>query len=93
MAISHIETTVPGGNPTTSFTVTISASTLTDDICIVTAIHKATTNPTVTDNDTGGNTWALLEAVNDGTRSYSVWWKRATSGTASKTVTVGSLTN
>lgn len=92
MAISHIETTLPAGNPTTSFTVTISASTLTNDLLFLTVIHKATTNPTVTDNDTGGNTWVLLEAINDGTRSYTVWWKRATSGTASKTVTVGSLT-
>jgi hypothetical protein len=93
MAISHIATSVPTGNPTTSFTMVIDSGTLANDVLLVTAIHKGTADPTVTDDDSGGNLWAKILEIDDGTRGYSLWWKRATSGTASKTVTVGSLTN
>ena len=82
---------MPGGNPTTSFTVTIPSSTLTDDVLFLTVTNRGSTaDPTVTDDDTGGNAWAK---VNAGLHNGSLWWKRATSGTASKTVTVSGLTN
>lgn len=40
----------------------------------------------VTDNDTGGNAWAKIGNSTD--HKATLWYKRATSGTASKTVTV-----
>lgn len=91
--ISYIASAVPAGNPTTSYTVVIPASTQADDILVLTNVHKADANGTVTDDDTGGNTWALIgPRIAQGAASTAAWWKRATSGTASKTVTVSGLT-
>jgi len=41
---------------------------------------------TCTDNDTGGNSWALLGNTSD--RKALLFWKKATAATASKTVTI-----
>ena len=91
MAVEFRASAVPAGNPTTSFTVTIPSSTLTDDVLFLTVTNRGSTaDPSVTDNDTGGNAWAK---VNAGAHNGSLWWKRATSGTASKTITVSGLTN
>mgnify|MGYP001605812119 FL=1 len=91
MAVAFRASAVPGGNPTTSFTVIIPASTLTDDVLFLSVTNGGSTaDPTVTDDDTGGNAWAK---VNAGLHNGSLWWKRATSGTASKTVTVSGLNN
>ncbi len=81
---------VPTGNPTTSFTVGIQSQVVANDILILSVTNRdADAAPSVTDNDTGGNTWARLES---GTGCLTVWWKRATSATASKTITVSGLT-
>lgn len=89
MAISFVDSAIPSANPTTSYTVTIPAGTQTDDILILSNTNRdADTDPAVTDNDTGGNAWAKVGGTGCGT----VWWKRATSGTASKTITAGSQT-
>lgn len=81
---------VPGGNPTTGFTVTVDAAVATDDLLFITITSRDSTSGssdvTVTDNDTGGNTWAVVTNTSD--KKAWVFWKRATSGTASKTVTV-----
>lgn len=88
MAITHIGTTVPAGNPTTGGTLTIHANTLAGDWCYLVVTNRdGTANPTVTDNDTGGNAWARIDA---GATGQSVWAKKATAASASKTVTVGS---
>lgn len=90
MAITHVVSQAPTGNPTTSFTLVINAGVLADDLLILSCTNRdATTNPSVTDNDTGGNAWARLDS---GASGLSVWWKRATSATASKTITAGSFT-
>ena len=77
-------------NPTTTFTITIPASVAADDILFVGVSSRnhtgATAYPAVVDNDTGGNTWALLGE--SAARTLTVWWKRATANTASKTITV-----
>lgn len=88
MAITQVgAAVVPAGNPTTGFTCAIGSGVATNDILIISITNRdATTDPTVVDNDTGGNAWAKLGG---GATGLSVWWKRATSATASKTVTVG----
>ena len=89
MAITMEGSATPTGNPTTSYTIGIPSNVLTDDILILSNTNRdADTDPAVTDNDTGGNTWAKV----GGLRCLTVWWKRATSGTASKTITAGSQT-
>lgn len=97
MAIAHRASAVANSTTnTTSLTVTIPASVQADDLLfLVTSNYGAATNPTVTDNDSGGNTWARIGGSdpNRGSSSSDVYWKRATSGTASKTITVSGCTN
>lgn len=93
MAATFVSSAVPSGNPTTSFTITIPTVAV-DDILILAATNKAATaDPTVTDNDTGGNAWAKVISGNNGTGNLSVWWKRATSATSAKTITASGFTN
>src|SRR5688500_3037480 len=89
MAITYIGSAVPGGNPTTSFTITIPTVQV-GDLLILSVQHRATTAPTVTDNDTGGNTWTRKTTQ---TVDHTIWYKRATSATSAKTITAGSLSN
>jgi hypothetical protein len=81
---------VPTGNPTTGYTCVIPATVVAGDtlwLPVESRDHTAATAyPTVTDNDTGGNAWARFAESAD--RKLTVWWKRATATTASKTVTV-----
>ena len=81
------------GNQTTGFTLTIPSGTQAGDIIIVAVTNRnATANPSVADNDAGGNTYQAILARNNGTANASAWWKRATSGTASKTLTISGCT-
>ena len=88
----------PSNTATTTFTLTIPATTATGHDLYVPAVSRdhtaGTALATLTDDDTGGNTWTLLTNSTD--RKGYLWWKKATSGTASKTVTfaggVGSST-
>lgn len=91
MAVSHRASAASGSaNPTTSFTITIPSTVQTGDLLIVAATSRdhasGTASPTCTDNDTGGNTWTVL--TNTADKKSWIWWKRATSASASKTVTV-----
>ncbi len=89
-----------GTNPSTSDTITIPAGTATGDSLFVGVTSRDHTSgsayPTVTDDDSGGNTWTMISESPDGSRRATLWWKRATAGTASKTITVagciGSMT-
>ena len=94
MAIAFVDSAVGGTDPTTTTTITIPAGTATGHILILAATNRdATADPTVTDDDSGGNAWAKITNQNAGTNGAgTVWWKRATSGTASKTVTVDGMT-
>lgn len=82
----------PTGNPTTNGTVVIDAAVIAGDYLLVAGTSRDNVNPvlgpTCTDNDTGGNTWSVLLQSADG--KATLWGKRATSGTAGKTITVGS---
>ena len=77
-------------NARTSFTLTIPSDVATDDDLYVLAVSRnhtsATAKYTCTDDDTGGNTWT--EEVISSDRKTTLFWKKATSGTASKTITV-----
>jgi hypothetical protein len=92
MAVAHRGSAASGtSNPTTSFTITIPAATQSGDDCYVTVFSNGhlsgTAYPTVTDDDTGGNTWTRVgdSATN---KKGTLWHKKATGSTASKTVTV-----
>jgi len=77
---------------TTGFTLDIPADVEVDDILVLVLPNKgADADATVTDDDTGGNTWTKKGHVTNLGR-HQVWWKRATSGTASKTITVADCT-
>lgn len=82
----------PAGNPTTGGTGVIDAAVQAGDLLYVSLTSRdhlaATAYPTVTDNDTGGNTWTRFGESLDGSRKLTVWRKRATSGTAGKTITI-----
>lgn len=80
---------VPAGNPTTTFTVAVDAAVVAGDILILSLTSRdsvAAGTLAVTDDDSGGNAWALFHNSTD--YKNTIWWKRATSATASKTVTV-----
>jgi hypothetical protein len=82
---------VPAGNPTTGFNVTIDAAVQSGDVLFLAVTNRDAANfftATVTDNDTGGNTWDWAGYTRDG--KAVLYWKRATGSTASKTVTVAS---
>lgn len=91
MAVAHRGSAAAStNNPTTSFSITIPASVQAGDDLYVAATSRDHTSGTAlatcTDNDTGGNTWTLKH--NPADRKTYVWWKKATSATASKTITV-----
>jgi len=90
MAITARTSTVTSGNAGASPTLVINSAVIADDILVLAVTNRdATSQVTVSDNDTGGNTWALLKnQAADTNGSGQVFWKRATSGTASKTITI-----
>jgi hypothetical protein len=89
VAISFVGSAVPGGNPTTSFTITIPTVSVGDLLILATTNRDADAAPTVTDNDTGGNTWTEKSSVAGCGRLF---YKFATSGTSAKTITASGFT-
>jgi len=89
MAVDH-GSTIPSTPlfAETSFTFTLGTVGVDDILIVCATCRDVTTAPTVTDDDTGGNTWQSIMSRNNGTSHASVWWKRATSGTSEKTITV-----
>ena len=94
MAVAFRASAVGGANPTTTTTITIPAGTLTDDILFVFVTNRgATAAPTVVD-DEGAGSYAMIKNQAAATNGAgSVWWKRATANTASKTITVNGCTD
>jgi hypothetical protein len=98
MAITYVDGS-PGLVATQTFsttiTLTIPATVQAGDILLLDVSTGDNNGMTATDNDTGGNAWTVkLNTANGNTRSLTTLWKRATSGTAGKTVTVsGGTTN
>lgn len=80
---------VPSGNPTTSFTVVIPSQVLTNDVLFLLVTSRDSTGAgtlSCTDDDSGGNTWTKIGNSTD--HKITLWYKRATSATASKTITI-----
>lgn len=81
-------------NPTTGFTATIPTVAVDDIITLDIVNRGATADPTVVDDDTGGDTWHKAGGQNADTNgAITTWYKRATSASSGKTITVSGLTN
>jgi len=94
MAVSHVGSQAGSGASTTGLTLLIPAGTQTDDVLFLSLMNAgAAADATVADNDSGGNTWALMHGRDNGTARAAVWWKRATANTASKTITISGCTD
>jgi hypothetical protein len=89
--VGHNET-----DPTTGFTVTIPAEATTGRYLVLQVESRnhlsGTGDPTVVDDDTGGNSWVKIGEASTNLK-LTLWAKVATSGTAGKTITVGNLVN
>ena len=89
VALRGTASTHSPANATTSFTITIPAAAAADDVLFLAVNSRDSTGAgslSVADNDTGGNSWAKIGNSTD--HKGTLWYKRATSGSASKTVTV-----
>lgn len=77
-------------NPTTGWSLVVPAGVQDgDDLVVVVVSRDHTVSDafaTCTDDDSGGNTWTLKSNSTD--RKAYLFWKKATSGTAGKTVTI-----
>ena len=98
--VNYATITIPGtavvtsGNQQTGFTMTI-PTVATNDILVLGVTNRgATADPSVVDDDSAGNAWAKVANHDADTNgAVSVWWKRATSATSAKTITVSGCTN
>jgi len=93
MAVAFRASATGSANPTTGFTFTVPATTQADDVVYLWITNRDSTSaPGVVDNE-GAGAWAMKKnqaaATNGG---GSLWWKRATANTNSKTITVSGLT-
>lgn len=91
MAVAHIASaTMALTTGTTGGTIVIPASVATGHDLYVSIMSRGDAGSAVVtcvDDDTGGNTWTLV-GVNPTTFNLYLFWKKATAGTASKTVTI-----
>lgn len=78
------------GNTTTGGTFAIPSDVIAGDALYVFVTSQGSTSGssdvTCTDDDSGGNTWLVVTNTSD--KKAWVFWKRATSATASKTITI-----
>jgi len=90
MAVAHVASaTFASTTGTTGGTITIPTVSTGDDLYVLVCSrdHTAVTGyPTCTDNDTGGNTWTRIGSST--ARKTNLYWKKATSATSAKTVTI-----
>jgi hypothetical protein len=95
MTISERSSVSGSADPTTTFTIAIPATVVTNDVLVVNATSKnhnsSTATATCTDTDSAGNAYTLVQT--DAARKAYAWVKRATSATAGKTITVAGLDN
>ncbi len=90
MAVEFRTYAVQGStNRTTSATITIPTVSAGEDLYVLAVSRDHTSGTakyTCTDNDTGGNTWTEKAISSD--RKTTLFWKKATSGTSAKTITI-----
>lgn len=89
MTITFVNSAIPTANPTTSYTITIPTVQVGDLLILANTNRDADTAPSVTDNDTGGETWTQKSSTAGCGRLF---YKRATSATSAKTITASGQT-
>jgi hypothetical protein len=82
-----IGTALGGSAATTSTTITVPTVAVDDVLFVPVTNRGATAAPSVSDNDSG--TWTRVDSGDDG---LTGWYRRATSATSAKTVTVSGVT-
>lgn len=88
MPITHVADAAGGTNPSISTTITIPTVAVDDVGIIVISMSNTAVDPVVTDNDSGGNAWAKLDGIGAGSDNVTVWWKRMTSASSGKVITI-----
>lgn len=88
MPITHVANAAGGTNPSTSTTITIPTVAVDDIGILVVSMSNTSVDPVVTDDDSGGNAWAKLDGLGGGGDNATVWWKRMTSASSAKTITI-----
>lgn len=88
MPITWVADAAGGTNPSISTTILIPTVAVDDIGILVVSMSNTSVDPVVTDNDSGGNPWTKITAVAGGGDNASVWWKRMTSGSSAKTITI-----
>jgi hypothetical protein len=90
VAITHVVSQQGNNATAVNQVIVMDAGIAANDILLLWVTQGRTVDPpdSVTDDDTGGNAWALVVGNNQFVVSGYLYWKRATSGTAGKTVTV-----
>lgn len=88
MPITHVADAAGGTNPATSTTITIPTVAVDDIGILLVSMSNTAVDPVVTDDDSGGNAWAKIDGLGSGADNVSVWWKRMTSASSSKTITI-----
>jgi hypothetical protein len=93
MAVAYRNSAVDTHTTTTTAFDIVIPTVVTDDVLILTCINRDNkAAPTISDNDTGGNSWALLLGSNVETPGFDVYWKRATGSTSGKTISGSGFT-
>lgn len=91
--IRYIASAIPSGTPTSSFTITVPAVEIGDLLVLDVCALSNDADIVVVDNDSGGETWILKHSRAFGPNLNSdaeLWYKRATSATGAKVITVSS---
>jgi hypothetical protein len=89
VAITHVASAIPTGNPTTSHTITIPTVAVGDLLLYAATNRDATTVPTVSDNNGDGVPWNNKTTA---TSKGTLWWKRATANISGKTLSASGFT-
>lgn len=90
MAITYVAGATCATSASTSASITIPATVQADDILVLDVSTKDNNGVTVSDNDTGGNAWTQKGSATTNGASFihATYWKRATSGTAGKVISI-----
>jgi hypothetical protein len=89
VAITHVASAVPSGNPTTSHSITIPTVAVGDLLLYAATNRDSTTAPSVSDNNGDGVSWNNKTTA---TSKGTLWWKRATANISGKTLSASGFT-
>jgi len=86
--ITWVADAAGGTNPTDSTTITLPTVVVDDLAVLVVSMSNTAVDPVVTDNDSGGNAWVKITSQAAAADNVSVWYKRMTSASSAKVVTI-----